>query len=123
MVTSVETTSVDVALSLRTTYTTPLLAQVATGNTVQAAHYTMLKNFVNAVAPHTHTLTDISTLDDGRNTGKTVSATETTGVADDRTVTTVYTAGNVITAAGYTDIRSIVEALRVHNHTWTDTSG
>lgn len=123
MASSVETTSVNVAISHRATYTTPLLAQVATGNTVQAAHYTLLKNFVNVVAPHTHTLTDISTLDTGGNTGKTVSATEITGAADSRTVSTVYTAGDVIAAADYTSIRTIVEALRVHNHTWTDTSG
>lgn len=123
MASSVETTSVNVALSLRTTYTTPLLAQVATGNTVQAAHYTLLKNFVNAVAPHTHTLTDISTLKVDGNTGGTVSASETTGAASSSTVTTTYTTGGTITAADYSAIRTLVEALRIHNHTWTDTSG
>lgn len=116
------TTSTDVALSLRTTYTTPLLAQVATGNTVQAAHFTQLKNFTNAILVHTHTLTDYSQIKEFGNTNATQSAVDTVSQVPNANVGGVYTAGNVIGANEYTEIRVAVEALRVHSHAWDDTT-
>jgi hypothetical protein len=114
------TTSVDVATSLRTTYTTPLLAQVATGNTIQAAHMTMLKNFTNAILVHTHTLTDYSQIHEFGNTNSTVSTIDTVATVGSANVGAVYTAGNPIYASEYTEIRQGVEALRVHSHAWDD---
>lgn len=123
MPTRTGTTSTDVALSLRTTYTTPLLAQVASGNTIQAAHYTMLKNFINAVGPHTHTLTDFSTIGDlvGGNTGANNSTVDTVSAVSGFTaITTTFSAGGTITAAHFNGMRNQVEVLRSHNHAWDD---
>lgn len=120
MATQTGTTSTDVATSLRTTYTTPLLAQVATGNTIQAAHMTMLKNFTNAILVHTHTLTDYSKIHEFGNTDSTASTVDTVLTVGSANVGAVYTAGNPIYASEYTEIRQGVEALRVHSHDWTD---
>jgi len=117
------TTSISPALSLRTTYTTPLLAQVASGNTVQAAHYTMLKDFINAVGAHTHTLTDYSQIKEFGNLASpgTVSTTDTVSTVSGFTnVTTTFSAGGTITADHYTDMRNKVELLRSHSHAWDD---
>jgi len=114
------TTSVAVATSLRTTYTTPLLAQIASGNTVQAAHMTMLKNFANAILVHTHTLTDYSQIKEFGNTNASAFTVDTVPQVPSANVGATYTAGNVIGANEYTEIRVAVEALRVHSHTWDD---
>lgn len=120
MATLAGTTSTDVALSLRTTYTTPLLAQIASGNTVQAAHMTLLKNFINAIQPHTHTLTDYSKIHEFGNTNSTLSTVDTVTAVAASPVAAVYATGGTITAADYTAMRTTVEALRVHNHAWDD---
>lgn len=120
MATYANTTSIAVATSLRTTYTTPLLAQIASGNTVQAAHMTMLKNFANAILVHTHTLTDYSQIHEFGNTNSTVSVVDTVAQVNSANVGATYTAGSLIQANQYTEIRVAVEALRVHNHTWDD---
>lgn len=120
MATRSGTTSTSVATSLRTTYTTPLLAQVQSGNTVFAAHYTALKNFINAVSPHTHTLTDYSTIDEFGNIGDTNSTTDTVSVVNSVTISTTFSDGGLITAADYTAMRNQVEALRSHKHAWDD---
>ena len=122
MATTTGTTSTDVATSLRTTYTTPLLAQIASGNTVQAAHMTLLKNFMNAIEGHTHTLTDFSQIKEFGNTNATASAVNTVTAVAVAAVASTYTAGSNITAAHYTEMRGVVEALRVHNHAWDDTT-
>lgn len=122
MATQAGTTSIAVATSLRTTYTTPLLAQIASGNTVQAAHMTLLKDFINAIEPHTHTLTDYSQIHEFGNTNSTASAVNTTNAVVSSPVASTYTAGTDITAAQYTEMRTVVEALRVHNHVWDDTA-
>jgi hypothetical protein len=121
MATTVGTTSVEVATSLRTTYTTPLLAQIASGNTVQAAHMTLLKGFINAIESHTHTLTDFSQIKEFGNTNATASAAETVIAVVSTPVASTYTAGSQITSAQYTEMRTVVEAHRVHNHVWDDT--
>ena len=121
MATQISTTSVELATSLRTTYTNPLLAQVATGNTVQAAHFTLLKNFTNVCLNHTHTLTDFSKKNEFGNTGSTASVVDTVSTVGSANVGAVYTAGNLIYASEYTEIREGVNALRVHSHAWDDT--
>lgn len=120
MATQSGTTSIAVATSLRATYATPLLAQIASGNTVQAAHMTLLKNFINAIESHTHTLTDFSKKDEFGNTGSTLSTTDTVTAVATSPIATTYTVGAEITAADYTTLRTTVEALRVHNHAWDD---
>lgn len=122
MVTQTGTTSTDVALSLRTTYTTPLLAQIASGNTVQAAHMTLLKAFINAIESHTHTLTDYSQIHEYGNTNSTQSAVNTVTAVVSSPVASTYTAGSQITAAHYIEMRGVVEAHRVHSHVWDDTA-
>lgn len=115
------TTSIAVATSLRTTYTTPLLAQIASGNTVQAAHMTMLKNFINSIEAHTHTLTDYSQIHEFGNTNSTLSTVDTVSqVAGLSDIATTYSAGSTIVASHYTEMRTVVEGLRVHNHAWDD---
>jgi hypothetical protein len=117
------TTSISPALSLRTTYTTPLLAQVASGNTVQAAHYTMLKDFINAVGAHTHTLTDYSQVKEFGNlvSPGTVSTTDTVNTVSGFTaIASTFSQGGDIKASQYTEMRNQVEALRSHNHVWDD---
>lgn len=120
MATYANTTSIAVATSLRTTYTTPLLAQIASGNTVQAAHMTLLKNFINAIESHTHTLTDYSQIHEFGNTNSTVSVVDTVTAVATSPVASTYTAGSNVTAAHYSEMRTVVEALRVHNHAWDD---
>ena len=120
MATQSGTTSIAVATSLRTTYTTPLLAQIASGNTVQAAHMTLLKNFINAIESHTHTLTDYATIDEFGNKGVTASTVDTVTAVVSTPVASTYTAGSTITAAHYTEMRTTVEAHRVHSHAWDD---
>ena len=116
------TTSVEVATSLRTTYTTPLLTQIAAGNTVLASHLTTLKNFINAVAPHTHTLTDYSKIYEFGNTGSTLSSVKTVSAVTGATVSSTYATGALISAAHYTELRNAVEVLRSHSHAWDDTT-
>ena len=120
MVSYANTTSTDVALSLRTTYTTPLLEQIATGNTVQAAHMTLLKNFTNAILVHTHTLTDYSRIHEFGNINSTASTVDTVAQVNNANVGATYTTGGFIQANQYDEIRVAVEALRVHNHAWDD---
>lgn len=116
-----DTTSVALATSLRTTYTNPLLAQVATGNTVQAAHFTLLKNFTNECLNHTHTLTDFSKIKEFGNTNSSASTVKTTNTVGSANVGAVYTAGNLIYASEYTEIQVGVNVLRSHSHVWDDT--
>ena len=83
----------------------------------------MLKNFINDVGPHTHTLTDYSTIGDlaGGNTGKNTSTVDTVSAVSGFTaISTTFAAGGTITAADYTGMRNMVEVLRSHRHAWDD---
>lgn len=115
------TTSASPALSLRTTYTNPLLSQVTAGALVRASHYNLLKDFIDSVGVHTHTLTDYSRIAEFGNLGVTNSTTDTTSIVPGFSYVPYYVgAGDVVTAAYYAELRNRVELVRSHNHSWDD---
>jgi len=121
MATAVRTTDLGAALSLRTTYTTPLLAAIQVGSTIQASHLNSIVDFINAIAAHTHTLTEYTTIyDTGNINGGTTFTVRTTSASSAPTASYVATAGNNITAANHNTIATSVNATRSHNHTFSD---
>lgn len=113
-----------IALSLRTTYTTPLLAEIKVGSLVKASHMTAIGNFINAIPLHTHTLTEYLLLDTGGNTAKTTSAIRTTSASPSSGVVVPTPAVGSTIAASVTNVLvNGVNGVRVHTHTFSDDDG
>jgi hypothetical protein len=83
---------------------------------------TLLKGFINAIESHTHTLTDYAQIKQFGNTSATASAVNTVTAVATSPVASTYTAGSQITAVQYAEMRTVVEAHRVHSHAWDDTT-
>jgi hypothetical protein len=117
------TTNPAVATSLRTTYTTPLLAAIQTGTTIQASHMNSIAAFINSIPSHTHQLTDYTKVDEYGNTGKTVYTWNTTSAAVGFSEISWadVVSGDSITAAQTNTLIAGANDARVHNHTWDDT--
>ncbi len=121
MATAVRTTDPGVATTLRTTYTTPLLAAIQVGSTIQAAHLNSIVEFINAIVPHTHTLVELTTAYEfGNINGGTTATNRVTSASTIATASNVATAGNTITAANHNTLAASVNAARSHNHTFSD---
>jgi hypothetical protein len=120
---TVGSTSVAVATSLRTTYTTPLLNSIVVGSIIKATHLNDIADFINAIRTHTHTLTDLIIVKGFGNTGSPSSASRTTSASDIAAVTPPAVAGNTITAAHYATLRNGANDARVHAHTFSDNDG
>lgn len=114
------TTSIAVATTLRTTYTTPLLAAIQQGTTIEASHLNSIAAFINELRTHTHTLTDYTSINEFPNTGSTVFTSRTTSVTDISAVSLAVSAGNSITATNYTTLQAGVNDARQHRHTFSD---
>ena len=114
------TTTIDLATTLRTTYTTPLLAAIQQGMTIQASHLNSIADFINDVRNHTHDLTDFTSIAEFGNTGSTVSRNRTTSISDISAVTAPATVGASITAAHYTTLQAGTNDAREHRHTFSD---
>ena len=124
MPTTVGTTSVAVATSLRTSYTDVLLGVITPGSLNQASHLNELSNFINAVRNHTHTLTDNIIIKEYGNTGSPSSAARTTSIADFAGSDYPFVAtGSTILASDHTYLRTNVNDARVHAHTFSDNDG
>lgn len=124
MPTTVGTTSVAVATSLRTSYTDVLLGVITPGSLIQASHLNELSNFINAVRNHTHTLTDNIIIKEYGNTGSPSSAARTTSIADFAGSDYPFVAtGSTILASDHTYLRTNVNDARVHAHTFSDNDG
>lgn len=116
------TTDPSVATSLRTTYTTPLLAAIKTGTTIQASHMNSIAAFINSIPSHTHTLKDYTKVDEYGNTGKTVYAVNTTSdaVGFSEISWAGVVSGESITATKTNTLIAGANDARVHQHTWDD---
>ncbi len=126
MATQVVSTDLGVAASLRTTYTTPLLADIHVGHTVMSWHLTELAAFMNAIAAHTHTLNDYSVIHEYGNTqtGSTAFVTRTTAAANITAVTLSGVAvGSTITAAHHNVLATGANDAISHTHTFSDNDG
>ena len=121
MPTTTGTTSTDVALSLRTTYTTPLLTNIAAGKDITAADINMLATFLGTILNHTHTLTEYTEIHEYGNTKSTVSVNRTTTAPlEDVFSWNNVVAGQDISAAEYANLRNSANGLRSHAHQFTD---
>ena len=121
MPTTTGTTSTDVALSLRTTYTTPLLTNIAAGKDITAADINMLATFLGTILNHTHTLTEYTSIHEDGNIGATVTANATTTAPlEDVFSWNDVTAGQDISASQYTNLRNSANGLISHSHQFTD---
>ena len=120
MATRTGTTAVAIATSLRTTYTTPLLAAIRSGSVVTAAHINSIRQFINDTASHTHTLAEFTSIGEFGNTQNTVSNNRTTSVPNYSSTSLTVATGNTITAAHHNTLRTGVNLARVHTHTFTD---
>jgi hypothetical protein len=114
------TTTIALATTLRTTYTTPLLAAIQQGTTIQASHLNSIADFINDVRNHTHTLTDYTSIAEFGNAGSTVSTNRTTSLSDISAVTAPATVGVSITAAHYTTLQVGANDAHQHRHTFSD---
>jgi hypothetical protein len=115
------TTTVALATTLRTTYTTPLLAAIQQGTTIQASHLNSIADFINDVRNHDHTLTDFTSIKEfGNFTTGTVSTNRTTSISDISAVTAPATVGVSITAAHYTTLQVGANDAHQHRHTFSD---
>lgn len=115
------TTSTDVALSLRTTYTTPLLANIAAGKDITAADINNLATFTGLILNHTHTFTEYTAIHEYGNTNSTVTvAGTTTAPLEDVFSWPSVSSGQVIEAASYSKLRLAANGLISHHHQFTD---
>lgn len=121
MATRTGTTSTNVALSLRTTYTTPLLTNIAAGKDITAADINMLAAFLGTILNHTHTLTEFTKIDEYGNTGSTASVNRTTTAPLENVFSwNNVVAGQDISVSQYTNLRNSANGLRSHAHQFTD---
>ena len=124
MPTTTGTTSTDLALSLRTTYTTPLLTNIATGKDITASDINMLAAFANTVLNHTHTFTEYTEIHEYGNTKTTVTVAGTTTIPKETSMVargwSNVVAGNDITVSVYNVLSGAANDLISHEHDFTD---
>ena len=116
------TTTGGVAASVRTTYTTPLLAQIQPGSTIQASHINSIVDFVNVIAFHTHSALEYTTIyNTGNINGGTVATNRTTSGGGTTLIGAyIATTGATITATHHNTLGAAVNSTRVHSHTFLD---
>jgi hypothetical protein len=120
--TVLRTTATSMATTLRTTYTTPLLAAFVSGGTIRSSDINLLSNFITAVYAHTHTLQEYTSIDEYGNTGSTVGPTTRTTTAPIETAFTAVTttAGTNIALSHYSPLAVAANAMISHYHQFTD---
>ncbi len=126
MATATRTSGVAIATSLRTTYTTPLLAEIQVGSLVKASHMTAIGNFINEMQMHAHSFVDYVKIDEYGNTGSTSSVNRNFSPAP--AASTAITpptpaVGSAITAAVTNVLVNGVNGVRSHTHTFSDENG
>lgn len=116
------TTTGGVASTLRTTYTTPLLAAIQPGATILASHLNSITDFINAVSLHTHSLQEYTSLYEFGNTnGGTILNSRTTSTSGATTIGSyVAAAGSTITAVHHNTLGAAANSNRSHSHTFSD---
>jgi len=94
-------------------------ANFTAGAVIAASDIDYLRDRINTVCGHTHTLTDYSALHNYGNTGSSSSATDTTGAAG---TDTGYNPapGDLVTAAGFNSLQAATASVRSHRHSWDD---
>ena len=118
------TTSTDIALALRTAYTTPLLTKVASGSKIYASDILMLQAFANVVVNHTHDITEYSDYGDFGNLGNNVAVNTTTSLASGAANVVFADAvslGGKIRATQYNALNVQANNFISHTHTFADT--
>ena len=106
---------------IRETYTTPLLAAIQVGSTVQASHLNLISGFINAVNTHTHTVQEYTSLYEfGNINGGTILNTRTTSTGGTPSVANVASTGATITAAHHNTLGTAINASKSHSHTFSD---
>jgi len=113
------------ASTVRSTYTTPLKSYFVAGNTINAIHFALLRDFVNAVVGHTHTLQEWGRIADYGNTGSTNGPyTQTTTTPNSKSTVSLSLAlgtGGTITAADHNVLRNGAAQMSSHDHNFEDT--
>lgn len=109
--------------TIQSTYTNPLRTYFSAGNAIAASHFTLLKDFINAVTAHTHTLQEYGRIADFGNTGSTNGPyTQTTTTPNGRTsLSTTFTSGTTVTASQHNALRNEASAYLSHAHNFEDT--
>jgi hypothetical protein len=126
MATATRTTDKAIASSLRAAYTTPLLAAIVAGKTIEASHMTMIGEFINEMPVHNHAFTEYSTIGEFGNTGKTAAIDRNTnnGPASSTRITVPTPAvGSTILASVTNTLVGGVNGIRSHTHTFNDENG
>lgn len=110
------------AATLRATYTTPLLAAIQQGSTIQASHLNSITDFINVVVGHTHSLSEYTSLYEfGNINGGTIVNSRTTSTPTGLTTTSyVATAGSTIAATHHNTLSTAANATKFHSHTFSD---
>ena len=115
------TTTGGLSTALRDTYTTPLLAAIQQGSTIQASHLNSISDFINAVNAHTHTAQEYTSLYEfGNINGGTILNTRTTSTGGTPSVANVASVGATITAAHHNTLGTAANASKSHSHTFSD---
>jgi len=117
------TTTGGVVSSIRTTYTTPLLAAIQQGTIIQASHINLLTDFINAVNTHTHSLQEYTSLYEfGNINGGTIVNSRTTSTPSGAVTIGSYVAaaGSTIAATHHNTLSTAANSAKTHNHTFSD---
>jgi len=114
------------ASSVRNTYTNELRNQIQTGKKIRATHMNSLRDFVNTIRNHRHTLTEFSAVGNFGNLPLSNSNNRTTtivkvgnnilgnlNVAD-------RNSGTLIEESHHRILRDAVNGMRSHKHEFTD---
>jgi hypothetical protein len=111
-----------VASPIRAAYTTPLLAAIQQGTTIQASHINLLTDFINVVASHTHTVQEYTSLyETGNINGGTILNTRTTSTSGSTAIGSYVAAvGSTITASHHNTLSAATNSNKAHSHTFSD---
>lgn len=115
------TTSTDLALALRTTYTTPLLANIVANTNITAADINSLAAFTTAVMNHTHTLTEYTEIHEYGNTSTNISINTVTSTPIEPSFSWAnVSVGDTILASQYSSLSAAANNMVNHIHTFSD---
>lgn len=111
------------ASSIRSTYTTPLRAQIQSGNTIRASHLNSLRDFVSLIRNHTHTLvefSDVGTYSGNTSHNRTTSIVKIGSSIPGNLNVASRNSGTIIDDSHHKVLRDAVNGVRSHKHEFTD---
>ena len=89
------------------------------GNVIYASHLTYLRDMINSVCGHTHTIRDYYKMHTYGNTDGDGYTDDTSGGAGYDSGLSVG-AGGIIYASHHNDLAGAVNSVQSHSHSWTD---